>query len=140
MKIKNTKLLDAFWPVIHNLDSAKKAVQQGWVAAALCSGVTLIGVILNWFGITWIIQDSMALVDGLLFAAIGWGILAKNSKTVAVAGLLLYILERVYSWSNQGPKNPVMAIIFTLMFINAVRGTFAYHRLALGKYPEEKSA
>lgn len=32
-------------------------------------------------------------------------------------------------WTTAGPTNPAMALIFTLAFVNSIRGAFAYRRL-----------
>jgi hypothetical protein len=73
--------------------------------------------------------DASALVDGVFFAVIAWG-LSRKSRTAAVAGLLLYIFERLYMWSTVGMRNPVVAVLFTLAFVSGVRGTFAWKRIS----------
>ena len=73
--------------------------------------------------------DPSALVDAALFAIVAWG-LWKKSRAAAVSGLLLYAIERLYMWSTVGMQNPIVPVLLTLMFINGVRGTFAWKRLA----------
>lgn len=118
------------WPNVDDAGAAKNAARQGWSAAFLCAAVTVAGVFINWneSKIDWLPADPWALVDAFLFTIIGWGVIQKTSRVAAVAGLLLYFFERLYAWSIHGVKSPVVAIILTLMFVNAVRGTFAYHK------------
>ena len=71
---------------------------------------------------------ASALLDAAIFAAIAFGI-KRRSRFAAVAGLILYILERLYMMQRTGAGGLVMGVIFTLLFINAVRGAFAYHRM-----------
>ena len=66
--------------------------------------------------------------DVVLYAAIAFGIF-RMSRVAAVAGLALYTAERVFAWAAYGRLAPIM-LIFQIAFAIAVRGTFAYHRLA----------
>jgi len=115
------------WPVIFDVNSAEKATKQGFWASIYCSGATIVLIILAYYGAQVGSYNLYALTDAFLFAVIGFGIWHK-SRTAAVAGLLLYIIERADAWLTAGPKNPVMAIIITLLFIHSVRGTFSYHK------------
>lgn len=126
------KRIEWIWPSIMDTVSAKRAAKQGLWASALCAGSTIIFVILNHFGIQMYSFDMGALVDVFLFIVIGWGIYNMN-RFASVAGLFLYLLERIYMWSQYGLKNPAIAIIISLMFINSIRGTLAYHKFSKGK-------
>ena len=54
------------------------------------------------------------------------------SRIAAVAGFALYLFEQVLvlreGGLGSGPGFP--AIFFIVMFSNAIRGTYAYHKLA----------
>ena len=68
------------------------------------------------------------LVDAVIFALIAWRI-SKVSRTWAVVGLLMYLLEVGYKLAtNPSGALGILTIIFILMYISAIRGTFAYHR------------
>lgn len=126
-------LARSFWPIVDDLESAKKATRYGFWASILCAVVTVATVILGYYGIQPHSMNNMsfdlfALFDAALFAVIAWG-LYKMSRTAAVAGLSLYFIERIYMWSVYSLKIPVMAIIVSLLFVHSIRGTFAYHRL-----------
>jgi hypothetical protein len=114
------------WPNIVDTVSAREASKQGLWASAWCAGATILAVILSEFGIQLLNIDMYALFDAFLFIIIGWGI-QKMNKVAAVAGLTLYMLERIVIWSEYGAKNLAIAIFISLMFINSIRGNFAYH-------------
>lgn len=121
------KRLEWIWPSIVDSASAQKASKQGLWASAWCAGATIIFVILSHLGIQMFNFDMWALFDAFLFIVIGWGIYKMN-KIASVAGLVLYLLERIVMWTEYGPKNPAAAIIISLMFINSIRGNSAYHK------------
>ena len=130
----DNKKFNWVWPNIIDKNTAQKASQQGYWACILCAGATILLVAINYFGTDLLNFTPWALGDAFLFIVIGWGIYKMN-RFAAVSGLALYILERVSMWSEHGPKNPILAIFFTLMFINSVRGIFAYH-----KYRKDESS
>lgn len=123
-----SKRIEWLWPSIVDTTTATQASKQGLWACAWCAGATIFFVVLAQFGAQMLNFDISALWDAFLFIIIGWGIYKMN-RIAAVAGLLLYLLERAYMWSEYGPKNPAMAIFITLMFINSIRGIFAYHKM-----------
>jgi hypothetical protein len=114
----------AFWPRVDTAESAALATKQAFWAAVLCAVITAFFGLISVMGF-----DASALVDGVFFAVIAWG-LSRKSRTAAVAGLLLYIFERLYMWSTVGMRNPVVAVLFTLAFVSGVRGTFAWKRIS----------
>ncbi len=121
---KRPKWRESLWPSVDTAEGAALAAKQGFWAAVLCAVATAAFALLSIIGL-----DSSALVDAALFAIIAWG-LSKKSRAAAVCGLLLYVVERLYMWSTVGMQNPIIAVLFTLLFINGVRGTFAWKRLA----------
>lgn len=121
------KRFEWIWPPVSDAASAQKASKQGLWACAWCAGATLFLVLLSVLGVRLLEFDMWALLDVLLFIVIGWGIY-KMSRFAAIAGLALYIIERAAMWAEYGPKNPVMALIISLMFINSIRGIFAHHK------------
>lgn len=60
--------------------------------------------------------------------AIDW--IWPMSRVAAVAGLVLYLFEQIDIIAPHGARNPVMTILFILMFTSAIRGTFAYKHFA----------
>ena len=123
----DNKKFNWLWPYITDTETAQKASQQGYWACIFCAAATILLVAINYFGTNLLNFTPWALLDAFLFIIIGWGIFKMN-RFAAVAGLALYIIERISMWAEHGPKNFVMAIIITLMFINSVRGVFAYNK------------
>lgn len=117
-----------FWPTITGLESAKQSARQGVWASMVVAVVTAGVAILSHVGVPILDFNLEALVDAALFAIVAWGI-HKMSRTAAVGGLGLYLIERIYMWSNHGPKGFIWVVIITLMYINAIRGTFQYHKI-----------
>lgn len=126
---KERSVKEWIMPTIEDQLSAKKVARNGVWAAAFCAAATILVVGLNAAGADILALDHWALVDAALFIAIAVGI-HRMSRTAAVAGLLLYLLERVYMIENLGnPGTIIQVLVLTLMFISSVRATFLYHRL-----------
>ena len=120
------------FPPVNTLASARKASKQGvWVSIIVATFTAILALALMGEGGAYAEGAGIAiLLSAGLYVAIAWGI-NRMSRFAAVSGLALYCLERVYMFSIMG-FNPLMLVIvvfFALAFINAVRGTFAYHQL-----------
>gem|GEM_PF-4323823 len=74
------------------------------------------------------VYELRALVDAGLFALIAFGIY-KMSRVAAVIGIALYLWGQLNQILATGNSNYILVILFTLYFIHAIRGTFAYHKL-----------
>lgn len=134
MKKKERKsFCQGFWPTTFDRETAKKTSRQGFWAAVF---VSLFTGVMAWSQPS--VFSRVTLFDAFLFAMIAFGIY-RMSRTAAVAGLVLYILEQASAWMEHGFKNPVIAILLVFCFINGIRGTFAYHELAKKKdFSKEK--
>jgi hypothetical protein len=126
------KLRTWIWPHITDVDSAKRASKQGYWACAFIVGWTLLFVVLSLFGkglmgirVPYI--GLFSLLDVSIYIIIGWGIYKMN-RIAAVAGLFVYLFARILIWAQFGFGGPWSATIISLMFVNAVRGTFEYHK------------
>jgi len=121
------KARDGFWPTIVNKQTARKATRQGMWAATFVAVVSGGAGVLAFADISFLPVSSLAIIDGAVFAIIAFGIY-KNSRIAAFAGLSLYIIERIDMWSRFGAKNPVIALLLILSFVNSIRGTVAYRK------------
>ena len=121
-----------YWEDVSDLGGAEKAINGGFWAAVIVACITALVALLSLAGVQLLGLDVWALFDAALFAAIAVGI-KRKSRFAAVAGLSLYIFERIYMMQRSGARGIVMGVLFTLFFINAVRGSFAYHRLKEGQ-------
>jgi hypothetical protein len=116
------------WPKITDVRSAKEACRYGFGASLFVAGVTTLVAGISMFSRSAVMGiDSSAFLDAGAFLVVAWGI-HRSSRIAAVSGLVLYLFERVVMWATLGPHNPFTEIPLTLCFINALRGTFAYHR------------
>ena len=118
------------WPVIDGVQAARWAVKQGLFAAVFCSCATVVFAV--WAHYSAEVAETtglnlLALLDAAIFAAIAVG-MYFNSRLAAVAGLLLYVVERVGMWRVTKASNLVLIVILTLCYVAGVRGTFALHR------------
>ncbi len=118
----------SLWPAVSDEQAAVLAARQGFHAAVYCSIVTAIFAVLGGFGFQIMDFNLWNLTDAGLMALLAFGI-RRMSRTAAVIALLYYVAGRIDLWAEYGSQNPVIAGIFVLMFLSAVRGTFAYHRL-----------
>jgi hypothetical protein len=121
--------MSSYWAKIEDMKSAQDAALGAAGIALFCTIVSGVLAVLS------IIYDKPILgingwspVDATLFAVCAWRIW-KMSRSWAIVGLLLYLLEVVWRVQN-GIKAAgiIVSIIFTLAFVGGVRGTFAFHR------------
>ncbi len=124
----NRKKGFSLWPAVGDEQAAVLAARQGFHAAVCCSIVTAVFAVLGGFGFQILGLDLWSLIDAGLIALLAVGI-RRMSRTAAVVALLYYVAGRIDLWAEYGFQNPIIAGIFVLMFLSAVRGTFAYHRL-----------
>lgn len=123
------KKTNFWWPDISTLEQARSAAMGGAAVAGIVAAVTLAFTLYAVYREPVLNITAWSFVDVVLFVVIAIGIW-RLSRVAAVAGLALYIVEQGYQFVSVGPKNPVMAILFILVLIHSVRGTFSYHRLA----------
>lgn len=129
---RSSKPVRWYWPEIGNLADAERASNEGFWAAVVCAVITtLIATIALVSNKSIMGVDPMAYADAALFAIIAWRIRAR-SKIFAVAGLALFVLEKIFQYATQPPSvsfGILVAVALLLAFISGVRGTFAYHRM-----------
>ena len=107
------------WPSVATTDSARFAVTQAFWAATVCAAGVALLVTLN--------QLTGALLDAAAFAAVAIG-LSRRSRVAALCGLGLYLVEEAYVLSQARPLTLLFVVMFTIAFVNGVRGAFALHR------------
>lgn len=130
-----SRRLASLWPDVIDPKGARFATRQAFWAAIFCSGVTCVFAIASGVVGKQILGiDVWGLVDAVLFGIIALGIY-RYSRLASLAGFAFYVLGRAYTWTQYGPQNPVLAAIFTLAFINGVRGCFAHHELLSSSLP-----
>jgi len=108
------------WPTIRDAESAKKAAEQGLMAAALYFVMS--------FG--FFLSSEHFLTAGvgvLVVAACGYGA-RRMSRVASVAGFI-FVVPGIWGTLTQGQTIAMLSmIIISLLFLNSVRGTFWYHK------------
>lgn len=117
-------LQDFFWPPVKDLESSGKAADQGFMAAILYLVVSL--------GVT-AAGQPLKLLDVLMVALCGALTKRKRSRAAALIGLALMTRELWFSLGSDRLWHVPLAALLVVLFANAVRGTFRYHRELSGE-------
>jgi len=117
------------WPEITDLESAAAAGREGAAVAFIVAGITAFFAALAYFNVLNVFSPWV-LIDAGVMATLGFYI-RRMSRAAAVIGLWWFIAARIQGAITRGAaSNVVLGLILLAGFISAVRGTFAYHRLA----------
>jgi hypothetical protein len=116
MDFKNIQ--EFLWPTIRDAESARKAAEQGFLAAMLYVFMAVTPLLMGQVG---------KIFDVILVALCGY-FTKKLWRTAAVVGLCMVAPEIVFALPDGVSFRLASAIILTLMFVNAIRGTFLHHR------------
>lgn len=108
-----------FWPDVSDLEGAREAITLGYGACFVLAGLNAVVAV---FG------RPAALLDGIVFAILGL-LLRRKSRAAAVIAATLMSANIVISMT-QVPFVGVLTIILLVCLLAAVRGTFAYRKLA----------
>lgn len=121
-----------YWPTISDISGAIAASDQGvWGAVLVAAFTAMFATIALFTNSDIAFINAWAYIDAAAFGMIAWRI-RRRSKFFAVAGLCLFIFEKAVQFSDFQINIPTlfMAGLFLVLFINGVRGTFAFHRLS----------
>lgn len=124
-------ILQFWWPTLHNKAAARFAAMQGYWAALIGATVTAFFAVLSWYGFTPIRGfDIYALFDAMLLCILAWGI-EKMSRTAAVIALVYFIVSKLLMFAANGLMgiSLLIAVVFGLLYVNGMRGTFGYWKL-----------
>jgi hypothetical protein len=113
------------WPTIKDAESAKKAAEQGFYAALLYLFLALTPILSG---------QAEKILDVIVVALCGY-FSKRLWRTAAVIGLAMMAPELVFSLPGGVSFRLASAVILTLMFVNATRGTFLYPRYAKPPQP-----
>ena len=125
-----------WWPKLSDRESAIEATKTGFRAAIVVAVVTAIYATVAPLTKKEIASiNAWAYLDTVLFGVIAWRIKCY-SRAFAVAGVLLFIAEKIMLAQTLGTAGWPMAVFLLLMFITGARGTFAYHKFSSTQQPE----
>ena len=108
------------------------AIKNGWVAGLISIGLTLIMVLVGMYSNsenTTLVYyaDPMMLADIALMIVMVFFI-HKKSRIAATCMFLYFVLSKYIQWTDLGSVQGLpMALIFTLFYFNAMRGTYVWH-------------
>jgi hypothetical protein len=116
-----------FWPEIYDRETAKDAARRGaWVALIVAALTALLAVLSLALETAILGVTPPSLLDAAIFAVVSWRIF-KMWRAWAVTGMVIYLAEVLYGLRHG--RIGVIAVVFLFAFLNAIRGTFAFHRL-----------
>jgi len=119
-----------YWPKLTGLKEAEQAAHQG---AGVCFVIAVFTAIVAGMSL-WLRRpvmgiDAWAFLDAIIFAIAGWRVW-RLSRIWAVLALVIFVGETIYAVeATSGPIPPggaFIRMVFILVLINGVRGTFAY--------------
>ena len=128
-----SRLREQWWPEIRDLESARKAAIQGFAGAFLQAVTSLAFAAWTAFKASFFgVNMATFLVAAAIFGAIAIGIF-RLSRVAAVAGLVFFLPEPIWWLLHDHSVTDIVrtlmiTIAFELLFINGVRGAFAYRR------------
>lgn len=135
LKMERQSYLSKYWRWISIVDegSAVKVSRQGFWAASIIAAFM---IVLFLFRIAEQPYDELAsglLVRSIVFGATAWEIY-RMSRIASILGLVFHFYFDLYPsftlWlkSFLDLNSAIVVVVLTLMFINGMRGTVAYHR------------
>ena len=126
-----SQLRDTYWPDVRIRAAAEKAARDAALTAFCVAGITALLSALAWLDVLRIVSP-WSILDALVFTVVGVFIV-RRSRIAALLGLLIYLLESMaglLSGASKSAGGAVLAVIFTLFFINGLRGTMALARMS----------
>jgi hypothetical protein len=127
---KRPTLRQRLWPKIADVRSARSVAHRAASWAFILAGLTAVFAVFALLGMPMVEgTDGWILLDSALVAAVATGIW-RMSRAAAVFGLVVMVGEYVLTPRRDvGMGYLIATILVTLAFVNAIRATFAYHRL-----------
>ena len=115
--------------MIDSLDGAQRHITRGWITGAVMTGVTFLASVTA--SAAFLAPDGLRYADAALAFLLTFGIW-RRSRIAAVAMLILFVAVTVFKVASVGarPLFLLFAAAFSYFYVQAVRGTWAYHRLA----------
>jgi hypothetical protein len=123
------RLRRVWWPTLDDVAGAKATARQAaWFAVfvgsvtALIAVLNLTKVLDNFMGL-----DAWAFIDAGAFFLLSI-FMFRMSRIAFVLALALYLAERAMLLASGEGGNLLVAIAFILIYVNGVRGAFAWRR------------
>lgn len=106
-----------------------KKIHEGWIAALVCAGFTLLAVIVaSMVPSMAALVDAWALVDVVFVFVLAFGIRAR-SRTAATLMFLYYLASKIYQFKVTGKFSGLfVTAVLAYYFFRAMVATFDYHK------------
>lgn len=108
------------------------AIKNGWIAALISLGITLIFSLIGFFTqsdnetLNYFL-DPWLMVDAVLIAIMAFFIY-KKSRTAATLMFFYFVISKFIQWYDLGSAQGLpVALVFMYFYFNAMRGTFVWH-------------
>ncbi len=118
--------------VLNSVESCLAAIKNGWVAGLISIGLTFVVVVIGMYSNTDnatlnYFADPTIFIDLVLMAIMVFFI-RKKSRIAATCMFLYFIISKYIQWSDLGTMQGLpMAVIFMILYFNAMRATFIWH-------------
>ncbi|MGD0470864.1 MAG: hypothetical protein ABSA54_21015 [Terriglobales bacterium] len=121
-----------YWNEIGDKYSAQYATTTAvWISYLIAVTIGLIGFLSLAYRKPILGLDGWALLGAGLFVVVGWQI-GRLSRAWAVIGFSVYVLGSLINIGMRLAAGkfglPIMETLFAVVYLNALRGTFAYHK------------
>ncbi|MFN8816279.1 MAG: hypothetical protein ACK5ZV_06050 [bacterium] len=122
----------------------ERAIRNGGIAAMVLAGITAAWATVVFFTAAtdpdlWFFRaptdldrayllDPLRLVDVVLPVVLGVFVF-RHSRMAATTLLVYFVASKIVMWAHFGyPRDLVHALVFSLFFVTAMRGTFLWHK------------
>src|SRR5215472_6129091 len=117
-----------FWPSVNSRKDALFAIEEAFWISVIASIFSLIFVLIEFLHGQESDFDILGLATSVFFAGVAFGI-RRKSRIAATAGLVMYVLLRIFLLPPTGLGSFTIGALIALALLHGVRGTFAYHKL-----------
>ena len=111
-------------------EKIEKKIKTGWIFACVSGFLTLVATSYSLYAgelVNYI--NAWNFLDVALVFILAYGIYRKN-RTAATIMLLYFVASKIDMYlKTNSIANPLLAIIFCFVFLQAMIGTFQYHKL-----------
>ena len=131
-----------WWPGIVDEHTARRAAAYGAVMALFQAFLMLLVAVLSIFHVAYFIDEPRwdSALSVALFVLLAWLIYWRLSRIAALFALVYYLASQIgisILFAKNYPDEMlfpvsylIVIILLSLLYVNGIRGTFAYHRLS----------
>ncbi len=115
------------WREINEVEDATKAVLYAYIATVIIVVFKVAVVFSKLSDISVFYSSLNSLLDAAVYLFMGIAV-KKFSRVAAVAVLLFFLYDRLVIASDLNFLQMTVATVVSMIFINAIKGTFYYHK------------